>query len=124
MRVNGSLHAPPVLKLVWDRSLFEGVLESLSVTYVLFSPTGVPLRAKMRVSLKEYRTAAVQVRETPRKSPDVEKTYVVRRGDTLSRVAERLYGDPAAWRAIARANTIVDPRRLEPGRTLTIPALP
>ena len=59
--------------------------------------------------------------ETP--SPDVAKTRVVRRGDTLSAIAAEEYGDPAVWRPIARANGIVDPRRLPPGQVLTIPVL-
>jgi nucleoid-associated protein YgaU len=48
----------------------------------------------------------------------------VRRGDTLSGIAAAEYGDPALWRPIARANGIVDPRHVEPGRELTIPVLP
>ena len=47
----------------------------------------------------------------------------MRRGDTLSSVAGALYQDPAAWRDIARANQIDDPRSLEPGRELAIPRL-
>jgi hypothetical protein len=47
----------------------------------------MPLRAKLAVKLKEYRPAEVQVREIKRNSPDVEKHYIVRRGDTLSGVS-------------------------------------
>jgi len=46
------------------------------------------------------------------------------RGESLSQVAGQVYRDPTLWRVIARANDIRDPRRLEPGRVLTIPALP
>lgn len=91
--------------------------------YVLFSPDGVPLRAKLSVTLKEYRPAAVQFRESPTLSPDFDKSFVVRRGDTLSGIAGQIYRDPARWREIARANGIVDPRRIRPGDALRLPKL-
>ncbi|HEY1403486.1 MAG TPA: LysM peptidoglycan-binding domain-containing protein, partial [Pyrinomonadaceae bacterium] len=100
-----------------------GVIESLNVTYQLFTPEGVPLRAKLALVLKEYRPVEIQVKERPKSSPDVEKSYTVRRGDTLSSIAAAVYRDPAAWRAIARANHIRDPRRLAPGRLLLLPRL-
>jgi nucleoid-associated protein YgaU len=123
LRINAELHAPPIVRFIWDRDIFRGVLESLDTTYQLFDPEGVPLRAKLAVKLKEYRPAEVQVREIQRNSPDVEKHYVVRRGDTLSGVAGLLYRDPGQWREIARASGILDPRRVEPGRQLVVPRL-
>jgi nucleoid-associated protein YgaU len=123
LRIDSELHAPPIVRFIWDRDLFRGVLESLDAQYILFDPDGVPLRAKLSVKLKEYRPAEVQVREIQRNSPDVEKHYVVRRGDTLSSIAGALYRDPARWREIARANGIQDPRRTAPGTELTVPRL-
>jgi len=123
MRLNIELHAPPIVRFVWDSQVFVGVLESLNVTYVMFTPEGVPLRAKLSVSLKEYRPAAVQIKESPTASPDFDKSWVVRRGDTLSGIAGAVYRDTSKWRDIAEANAIVDPRRLAPGRVLTLPRL-
>jgi len=123
MRLNAELHAPPIVAFSWDTQVFKGVLESLNIAYVLFSPDGVPLRAKLSVTLKEYRPAAVQFRESPTLSPDFEKSFVVRRGDTLSGIAGQVYREPARWREIARANGIVDPRRIRPGDTLRLPRL-
>lgn len=123
MRLNGELHAPPIVRFTWDTQVFVGVLESLNITYVLFTPDGVPLRAKLSVALKEYRPAAVQVKENPTFSPDLEKNFVVRRGDTLSTIASAVYRDAGLWREIAKANQIQDPRVLAPGRVLTLPRL-
>jgi hypothetical protein len=123
MNLNVELHAPPIVLLVWDTQIFRGVLESLGVTYTLFRPDGVPLRAKLAVSLKEYRPADVQKRERPTSSPDFEKSYLAQRGDTLSGIAYKVYRDPTQWRAIATANDIRDPRRLPVGRTLDLPRL-
>jgi hypothetical protein len=123
MDVNTELHAPPVVRFVWDRQVFVGVLESLNITYVLFTPKGVPLRAKLSVVLKEYKSAAEQVKEHPTASPDFDKSWVVRRGDTLSGIAGAVYRDSGQWRPIAANNGIVDPRRLSPGRVLALPRL-
>ena len=123
MRVNAETHAPPIVAFTWDTQVFKGVLESLTITYVMFSPDGVPLRAKLSVTLKEYRPAAVQFRESPTFSPDFDKTFVVRRGDTLSGIAGQVFRDPSRWREIARANDVVDPRRIRPGDALRIPKL-
>jgi len=123
MRLNVELHAPPIVAFSWDTQVFKGVLESLNISYVLFSPDGVPLRAKLSVTLKEYRPSAVQFRESPTSSPDFDKTFVVRRGDTLSGIAGQVYRDPARWREIARANGIVDLRRIRPGDALRVPKL-
>ena len=123
MRKNKERHAPPLVRLTWDREVFKGVLERLDVTYVLFSPEGVPLRAKLGITLLKVQTVDEMVKEEPTNSPDVEKTWVARRGDTLAGISAAVYADPRLWREIARANGIVDPRRLRPGTVLTVPRL-
>lgn len=123
MRLSQELHAPPIVNFVWDTEVFTGVVESLTITFTLFTSDGVPLRAKVSLALKEYRPVEIQVRESPTASPDFEKTWVVRRGDSLSSIAGQVYRDPGAWRAIATANGIADPRRLEAGLRLLLPRL-
>ncbi|WP_406631329.1 LysM peptidoglycan-binding domain-containing protein [Amycolatopsis sp. WGS_07] len=123
LRPDSREHAPPVVRFVWDEAVFTGVVDKLEVGYQLFRPDGVPLRAMLDLSLKEFRPAAAQVADSPRSSPTVEKTYVVRRGDTLSSISAAVYRRPGAWRELARANGIGDPRDLRPGRVLTVPRL-
>jgi hypothetical protein len=123
MDLNRDLHAPPIVRFTWDTEVFRGVLESLNVTYVLFTPEGVPLRAKLSLSLKEYRPVEIQIKENPTASPDFEKTYVVQRGDTLSGIAFAVYHDAGVWRAIAENNQIQDPRSIAPGLVLQLPNL-
>ncbi len=99
------------------------MLASLDVTYTLFHTDGTPLRAKLAVKLKEYRTVDIQLKESRTQSPDVEKRYVVRTGETLSSISDGVFRDPALWREIARANAISDPRDVPPGTVLTVPRL-
>lgn len=123
MDLNRELHAPPIVRFTWDTEVFRGVLESLNVTYVLFTPEGIPLRAKLSLSLKEYRPVEIQIKENPTASPNFDKTYVVQRGDTLSSIAFAVYRDASVWRNIAENNQIQDPRSLHPGQVLQLPAL-
>lgn len=51
-------------------------------------------------------------------------THVVKKGDTLRKLADRYYGEPGKWRAIAKANKIKDPTKLKVGRKLRIPKEP
>lgn len=50
-------------------------------------------------------------------------TYTVRPGDSLSRIADRVYGDSSRWREIFDANRdqLSGPHDLDPGQRLTIP---
>lgn len=52
------------------------------------------------------------------------KTYIVKKGDTLQKIAamKKFYGDASKWKKIADANGIRDPRNLKVGRPLRIPA--
>lgn len=50
--------------------------------------------------------------------------YTVKKGDTLRQIAEKFYGDPSKWKAIARANDLKDPDKLKVGAKLKIPKLP
>ena len=51
------------------------------------------------------------------------KTYVVVKGDSLSKIAKREYGDANKWRTIHEANKdlIKDPDLIYPGQELKIP---
>jgi nucleoid-associated protein YgaU len=103
--------------------IFEGVLENLVQRFTLFLPSGIPVRARLSCTFKEWIASEVEARLQNKQSPDVAKTRTVRRGDTLSSIAAEEYADPALWRPIARANGIVNPRRLQPGQVLAIPVL-
>lgn len=52
------------------------------------------------------------------------RTYTVKSGDTLSKIAKEHYGDASQWKKIHQANTdrIKDPDKIQVGWTLNIPA--
>lgn len=144
IKIDGTTHAPPICFFSWgmqfpgqrpyaslgigtgsqQRHGFKCVVESVRQRYTLFSPQGVPLRATLTVSLKEYKTLAEQIAEINAQSADVLQTYVVQVGQTLSQIATAVYSDPTQWRAIANRNKILDPLDLQPAQVLEIPPLP
>ena len=54
---------------------------------------------------------------------EVYETYEVKSGDSLSRIAKRVYGNANAWKRIFEANKDVlkDPDKIYPGQKLKIP---
>ena len=51
------------------------------------------------------------------------RTYTVKSGDTLSKIAKEVYGDASQWKKIAEANkaAVPNPDLIHPGQELTIP---
>lgn len=121
-KLDPDLHRPPVCRLSWGKlATFLCVLQRATRTYVLFLEDGTPVRATVDCTFMEYPAASTSASELH--SSDVEKSYVIRPGDTLMGIAAALYGDVSLWRRIADANGIEDPRVLLPGKSLAIPRI-
>lgn len=105
------------------RAGFTCVMESVKQKFTLFSPEGVPLRATLSVSLREYRPLELQLKQLDLSSPDRTHVHVLARGENLAFVSYQYYERVSDWREVARANGIEDPRRLRPGSFLRVPRL-
>lgn len=117
-------HAVPRVRVTWGTGLaFEAIVENVQQRFTLFNPDGVPLRAVLTVTFREYKKLRTQLEEFNLQSSDHTKQRTVRRGDTLSSIAAEEYGDPALWPAIADENQVEDPRRPTPGTVLRLPPL-
>jgi hypothetical protein len=121
MDIDSDLHAPPICLFVWGTFIFQCIIERVSKNFTMFLPEGIPARATLNVTLKEYREVDVQVKELDLHSADLTKSWVVKQGDNLWSIAAKEYGDPTDWRLIADANHIDNPRLLNPGQELVIP---
>jgi len=121
--INKDLHAPPLCKFVWGSLSFQGIVEKVSQKYTMFNRSGKPVRATLNVTFKSVYTIKEQLQHIPRQSADRTKQRTIKQGDQLWQIAAEEYEDPALWRAIARANGIADPKRLEPGTMIKIPRL-
>ncbi len=124
MDIDADLHAPPPVLFAWGQLTFLCVVTKVAQRYVLFRPDGTPLRARLTVTLSEYRNVELEAKEIKRQTVDYTKVHVVARGETLPLIAAHEYADPTAWRPIAIRNGIADPRTLDVGVSLSIPRLP
>jgi nucleoid-associated protein YgaU len=125
-RIQSKTHAPPRITFIWGLGLsFRAIVDNVQQKFTLFNPAGIPVRASLTVSFKEYKTLEEQLKELNLQSADHSKLRVVRQRDTLARIAFEEYGDAGMWRLIADQNRaqLTDLRRLRPGMQLAIPAV-
>ena len=132
-------HAPPIVTFAWNaafpgadlpaaagnqrRNAFRGVVDSCRQKFTFFSPEGVPLRATITLSLREYKTLDEQLAQLNLSSPDRTHAHLTSRDEHLWQISARYYARAGEWRAIADQNEIDDPRRLDPGLLLTVPSI-
>lgn len=121
--INEKMHAPPLCRFIWGSLNFKAVLERVTQRFTMFLDTGIPVRAKLNVTFKEYKTITEQLQKKKKQSSDRTKRRVIVQGESLWFIANREYGDPALWRPIAAKNRIDNPRILETGREIIIPPL-
>ncbi len=120
---DGTSHRTKYLVLAWGKLLFKCCCTSLNVTYKLFRPDGVPLRATAKAQFEEFREAEQRVREENKNSPDLTHIRTVKRGDTLPLMTHRIYGDSKYYLEIARVNQISNIRKLEVGQKIFFPPI-
>lgn len=136
-KIQPEAHTPPVVAFLWNekfpgadvsqevgnqrRTDFQCIVENVKQRFTLFSPEGVPLRAVLTVTLREYKTLDEQLSQLNLSSPDRTHVHVLQHGESLSSLAHGYYRRTGGWRAIAKANGIDDPRRLTPGTFLRLP---
>ena len=100
---------------------FAAVIKSVSVQYTLFKSDGIPVRAKMSLTLEECEDDTKKSPQNPTTQGTMGETiYVVKPGDTLDWIAHRELGDSALWRHIADENDLDNPMVLQPGQVLGI----
>ena len=124
MKLDSDLHAPPVLVVGMASLQFRCVLSRVNQRFVMFLPSGMPVRARLTCTFIEYVDPAREAAAANLQTADFSKVHVVAGTETLSEIAGRLYDDVSQWRPIAVANGIANPRTIRPGDALRIPALP
>jgi hypothetical protein len=122
--IDPGTHAPPLLLFAWGSLAFRCVLAKVSEKFVMFLPSGVPVRARLEVTFNEFTNADFEAKETKRQTADYSRVHVVAEGETLSGIAGHVYRNPELWRPIALRNALAEPRVLEVGRILQIPQIP
>ena len=121
--LNGSTHEPNFLQLSWGTFIFNGVMESATVTYKLFHSSGAPLRANINATFKQSVSRTEQAAQARLTSPDLTHFKIVNEGETLPLIAKKIYGDSKYYLEIARVNNINNFRKLKAGQQLVLPPI-
>lgn len=81
-------------------------------------------KAQPKADFSNVQSGSSSTAPSPAQRPQATKTYVVQKGDSLSKIAKSEYGNANDWHKIFEANqdTIKDPDLIYPGQTLKIPA--
>jgi nucleoid-associated protein YgaU len=117
---------PPWVKFHWGAlHSFKAVIERLQIKFTYFASSGMPLRAKVDITLKQFNDEEQRPLQNPTShTPTLHTMHRVVHGETLDRIAATHYADSTRWRLIAEANGVVDPIALPPGTLLMIPEIP
>lgn len=121
--IDGSLHRPPKVTFKWGSLNFNGVVTKFNHTYIMFTESGMPVRAKVNLTFKSLISPTDTRRASPFESPDRSKYRTIREGIGLWDIANMEYGDPDMWKVIARENGILNPLDVRPGQVVKLPAL-
>lgn len=115
--------SPPTVTLVWGKiTLFSAVVEKVQITYTMFSPDGLPIRAKADVSfIQQDFWDDIIPAQNPTSRTDSRRTRRVSSHQRLDQIAYEEYGDARYWRLLAEANNLDDPLKLVDGQLLVIP---
>jgi hypothetical protein len=122
---------PPFITFLWGSVVsFKAVCTQLTVAFKVFHPNGEPIRADVKLTLKQAETASTASSNGANRggNPTTRANaghgvHTVKDGDSLQSIAYQTYGDATIWRAIAEANDIENPLNLRRGRALSLPKL-
>ncbi|MCB8983624.1 MAG: LysM peptidoglycan-binding domain-containing protein [Ardenticatenaceae bacterium] len=121
---------PPRTRFQWGSLVFEGIADALEETLDYFSAEGVPMRATLSLTLKSDNIVFLidklkgNGRSPSAPTPGTGITTPLqsaRPGDSITSLAGRA-GLSANWKAIAAANNIDDPLRLQAGALVNLKA--
>lgn len=111
--------APPILLFSWGGFNLRCVLESAGQRFSMFLEDGTPVRATLTVNFKEYEPVDIEIKHGLFIGPPTVHNII--EGETLTKIAGEILGDPRAWREIAVLNNVDNPRKLDPGVPLIVP---
>jgi hypothetical protein len=122
-KYNGNIHRNNFLSLNWGDLTFLCVLKQYSIKYTLFDPEGKPLRATLSATFDEHTSPKMESAESERESPDLTHVRIVREGDTLPGLCEKIYNEPGHYLKVAKFNRMGSFRRLTVGSEIYFPQL-
>ncbi|MEO1259490.1 MAG: hypothetical protein AAFZ15_11865 [Bacteroidota bacterium] len=121
--VNGTIHRTNFLKFFWGTLLFCGVLENMEINYTLFNPVGIPIRAKVSLTLISHQDREISLLKNRLSSPDLTHVKDLKAGQRLDKMTDEIYNDPNLVLQVAKANGLTSFRNVKAGTEITFPPI-
>lgn len=123
LQYNGDEHKPNYLVISWGSLLFKGSLTEMDIEFKLFRSDGTPIRAVAKAKFTGFVENDLRAARENNKSPDLTHIRIVKEGDTLPLMTYKIYGDSKYYLEVAKANNIINFRKLKPGQEIFFPPL-
>jgi Contractile injection system tube protein len=120
---HGQIRSPYYVQVTWGSFLFQGRLTTFNVTYTLFRPDGMPVRAKVDLAFVSFTDNQTLALLADNQQGDLMRQHVVQAGDTLPQLSQAMYGDAKHYLQVAQHNGLVHFRKLVTGMVLKFPPL-
>ncbi|MEM7659762.1 MAG: peptidoglycan-binding protein, partial [Bacteroidota bacterium] len=122
-KVEGEIHQPMYCTVIYGDYGFHCKLQSINVEYLLFSPDGIPLRAKAALTFTGHIDSEANQKQNHLRSPDLSRILTVRQGDTLPIMCQKIYKSPFYYLQVAEINGLTNFRELAVGSQILFPPL-
>ena len=120
---NGNLHRPNKLFIIWGYFIFQGVIETVDITYTLFRPNGTPLRAKVQLKFRQDTDSVTRVLDMDLHSADLTRIRTILDGERLDQLCNAIYESPRFLLEVAKANELTTFRTISPGSDMVFPPI-
>jgi|AntAceMinimDraft_1070359.scaffolds.fasta_scaffold13968_5 hypothetical protein len=116
-----STHRPPYVRVSWGLGAVSiyGSVSSFKYDYTFFDGYGIPLRAKVTMSVQDFDSDGASLFQ----SPDITKMPTVKDGDNIVRLSEEYYDDKKYYVKLAEFNGLSSLRNLKNGSLIQVPPL-
>jgi len=117
----GDIHRNYYLRVSWSYLVFDCVLQSVDINYNLFESSGKPLRAKMNAKFLGFVNDRLREERMNKSSPDLSHLRTVKGRERIDSMTFQMYKTTAYYIDVAKANGLVNFRKLTAGDQLVFP---
>jgi hypothetical protein len=110
----------PVVEVVWGTLYYIGRVEDLKTRYTLFAPDGIPLRARVSITLAEFENADKSAKKE-RADREMSRQLPVEAGLRLPELCFQAYKSTAMLEHVARYNGLTSFRNVPAGTSIVCP---
>jgi hypothetical protein len=120
----GKIHRPNYVQIIWGKNtMFQGVLNTMDISYTLFRPDGSPLRAKVSMTFSQYLSPALASKKQGDESPDLTHLVTVTDGLSLPQMCQQIWNNENYYVQVAKFNGLNKFRNLKGISTMAFPPI-